>query len=73
VSYKKRRKKMQFDSRDGNYHGMLPNGDEIVVDGDVFAEQEQQARKDGSQENLYSPLVWENIQDGNDIQVIKRK
>jgi|SRR6266704_6115164 len=64
--------KMQFDSRDGNYHGTLPNGDEIVVDGDIFAEAEQQARKDGSNENLNSPLVWENNQDGESVRVVKK-
>ncbi len=63
---------MKFDSRDGNYHGTLPNGTEIVVDGDVFAEAEQQARKDGSQEDLSSPLVWENNADGESVRIVKK-
>jgi hypothetical protein len=49
---------MQYDNRDGNYHGTLPNGDEIVVDGDLFAEEEQ---KGVPEEHLASPLEWESV------------
>jgi hypothetical protein len=64
--------KMQFDSRSNQYVGELPNGDKVVVDADVFAEAEQAARKDGSKEDLNSPLVWENNQDGESVRVVKK-
>jgi hypothetical protein len=62
---------MQYDSRDGNYHGTLPNGDEIVVDGDLFAEEEQ---KGVPEEHLDSPLEWEEIAStGNEAVWIVKK
>ncbi len=64
--------KMAWNSKSNEYVGTLPNGDEVHVDGDVFAEAEQQARKDGSNENLNSPLVWENNQDGESVRVVKK-
>ncbi len=60
--------KMEFDSRDGNYHGRLPDGTEIVVDGDVYAEQEQQGVPE---QDLSSPLVWENNADGESVRIVK--
>jgi hypothetical protein len=62
---------MQYDSRDGNYHGTLPNGDEIVVDGDLFAEEEQ---KGVPEDTLASPLEWEEIAStGNEaVWIIKK-
>ncbi len=61
--------KMEFNSRDGNYHGRLPDGREIIVDSDVFAEQEQAGV---SEQDLSSPLVWENNQDGESIRIVKK-
>jgi len=61
--------KMQYDSRDGNYHGTLPDGREIIVDGDVFAKQEQEGVSEG---DLQDPLVWENNADGEAIRVVKK-
>ena len=60
---------MQYDSRDGNYHGTLPDGREIIVDGDVFAEQEQEGISEG---DLQDPLVWENNADGEAIRIVKK-
>lgn len=60
---------MQFDSRDGNYHGTLPNGDEIVVDGDVYAEE---AKRGVSEQDLSSPLVWENNADNESVWIVKK-
>lgn len=61
--------KMEFDSRDGNFHGFLPNGVEIVVDGDLYAEQQAVGL---SQDDLESPLIWENCADGESIRVVKK-
>ncbi len=69
---------MLFDSRDGNYHGTLPNGDEIVVDGDVFAEAQQQARKDGGDlATIESAHEWEELASAQDpidtsIRIVKK-
>ncbi len=62
--------KMKFDSKDGNYHGMLPDGTEIIVDGDVYTEQEQAGL---SASDLASPLVWENSADGVDVRIVEKK
>ncbi len=65
--------KMQFDSRDGNYHGTLPNGDEIVVDGDVYAESEQDARKEGAKlDTVESALTWSELEDGESVRIVKK-
>jgi hypothetical protein len=61
--------KMEFDSRDGNYHGTLPNGTEITVNGDVYAEQQQTGL---SPEDLQSPLVWENNADSESVRIVKK-
>ncbi len=61
--------RMQYDSRDGNYHGTLPDGREIVVDGDVYAEQEQAGL---SPEDLQSPLIWENVVDDESVRIVKK-
>ena len=61
--------KMEFDSRDGNYHGTLPDGTEIVVDGDVYAEE---AKRGISEQDLSSPLVWENNADGESVRIVKK-
>src|SRR6266849_5010922 len=64
--------KMEFDSRDGNYHGFLPNGTEIVVDGDVYAEAEQDARKEGAKlDTIESPLTWESVADDESVRIVK--
>lgn len=63
--------KMEFNSQDGNYHGTLPNGDEIVVDGDLYAEEEQ---KGVPVEHLESPLEWESVEStGNQAVWIVKK
>lgn len=61
--------KMQFDSQKNAYVGVLPNGDQIEVDADVYAEQVQQGV---SEQDLSSPLVWENNQDGESVRIVKR-
>jgi hypothetical protein len=63
---------MAWNAQANEYVGVLPNGDEIHVDGDVFAEAEQQARKDGSKEDLNSPLVWENNADNESVRIVKK-
>ncbi len=65
--------KMQYDSRDGNYHGTLPDGTEIIVDGDVYAEAEQGARKEGAKlDTIESPVTWENLADGETVRIVKK-
>lgn len=61
--------KMTFDSRDGNYHGTLPNGAEVIVDGDVFAESKQAGLPES---DLVSPLVWENNLDGESVRIVEK-
>jgi hypothetical protein len=64
---------MKFDSRDGNYHGTLPNGDEVIVDGDVYAESEQDAEKEGAKlDTIESALTWENNADGESVRIVKK-
>jgi len=61
--------KMQFDSRSDSYIGELPNGDKVVVDADVFAEEQKQGV---SEQDLHSPLVWENNADNESVRIVKK-
>ena len=63
---------MLWNSKSNEYVGTLPDGTEIHVDADVYAEAEQAARKDGSNEDLSSPLVWENNADGESVRIVKK-
>ena len=60
---------MQYDSQTNEYVGTLPNGDEVRVDADVFAEQQQAGV---SEPDLSSPLVWENNADGESVRIVKK-
>jgi hypothetical protein len=61
--------KMLWNSKSNEYVGTLPDGTEIHVDGDVYAEQEQ---ADISEQDLSSPLVWENNADGESVRIVKK-
>ncbi len=69
IEMARKENRMKFDSRDGNYHGTLPDGTEIVVDGDVYAEE---AKRGVSEQDLNSPLVWENNTDGESVRIVKK-
>ncbi len=61
--------KMEWNSKANEYVGILPDGTEIHVDADVYAEQQQAGV---SEQDLSSPLVWENNQDGESIRIVKK-
>ena len=63
-------KQMTWDSRDGCYHGVTSDGQEIIVDGDEYAENEQAARKEGIDESEIEsmqndPDMWANCVGAN--------
>jgi len=60
---------MEWNSKANEYVGILPDGTEIHVDADVYAEQQQAGV---SEQDLSSPLVWENNQDGESIRIVKK-
>ena len=68
VKSERKTQPMQYDNRDGNYHGFIGNT-EIIVDGDVYAEQEQAGV---SEKELQSPLTWENNADGESVRIVSR-
>ena len=64
---------MLYDSRSHEYVGQLPNGDMVIVDGDVYAEAMRDADCDESkQRDVQSPLVWENNADGDSVRIVKK-
>ncbi len=61
--------KMEWNSKANEYVGILPDGTEIHVDADVYAEQQQAGV---SEQDLSSPLVWENSADNESIRIVKK-
>ena len=60
---------MQYDSRDGKYHGTLANGDEVIVEGDEYAEAEQE----GAPQSELTPAAWAALEGVNDnVKVVKK-
>lgn len=58
---------MQYNSNTGNYEATLDNGNKIVVDGDVYAEELQ---KGVDPSELEQSATWEACVDGEHVMIV---
>jgi hypothetical protein len=61
---------MQYNNKTGNYEAVLADGSLLIVDSDVYAEQEQ-AGVDPRE--LEQSSTWENCLDGERVRIEAKK